>query len=84
MTAQRVDGHLSYNPNKIIGQGSFGTIVFEGRLEGIDSKVAVKRLQISNMKNEQIPKFEKDFLTSKIDHSNILRYLHTQKNDDFL
>lgn len=83
--ARRVDEYLTYDPCNIIGQGSFGTIVFAGHLEGINSKVAVKRIQTSNMKTEKsIHKFESDFVTSKIDHPNILRYLSTKKNNDFL
>lgn len=86
---RRVDRQLTYDPCKIIGQGSFGTIVFEGRLEGrlegMNSKVAVKRIQRCNMKTEkEIQKFEMDLATSKIDHPNILRYLHTKMNNDFL
>ena len=84
--ARKVDEHLSYTPSHIIGRGSFGTIVFGGHLEGNNFEVAVKRLQRSNMKSEQsaIQKFEKKFVTSKIDHPNILRYLSTKTNDDFL
>ncbi|KAM6579271.1 hypothetical protein CsatA_003045 [Cannabis sativa] len=70
---------LTYFPDKIIGQGSYGSIVFEGLFDG--SSVAVKRLQLEYYKivGKEIKALEK----SKNQHPNIVRYYGVEKDSNF-
>ncbi len=74
-----------YDPKNMTGRGAFGTFVFEGFMK--DKKVSVKRLLRNHVKVDLIDKFNNDFITSIIDcleQTNILLYLSTEIDDDFL
>lgn len=86
-------GKLSYDPKKIIGRGSMGTVVFQGfhHSPSNDDKVtsvAVKRVLKSGLLNdngdESSIEREVELMQRISDHPNILRYICTEKNDDFL
>jgi serine/threonine-protein kinase/endoribonuclease IRE1 len=70
---------LVINTDKVIGQGSCGTIVFEGSFEGRD--VAVKRMlsQYYELASQEV-----SFLQQSDDHPNVVRYFCQQKDDHFL
>ena len=65
--------------DKVIGQGSCGTSVFEGSFEGRD--VAVKRMlsQYYDLASQEV-----SFLQQSDDHPNVIRYFCQQKDDHFL
>lgn len=81
-------GKLNYDPIKILGRGSFGT-VFSGFY--VDSlfrpakftPVAVKRVEKSLI-NESIVRWEEELLKKASNHPNILNYIHTEINAEFL
>lgn len=82
--SSHVSGPLQINSlvihtDKIIGQGSCGTIVFEGAFEGRD--VAVKRMlsQYYELASQEV-----SFLQQSDDHPNVVRYFCQQKDDHFL
>ncbi len=86
MTKKRV-GKLTYetNTNSILGRGSFGT-VFPGFLEIKGSShqpVAVKRILNSELEAPFIQR-EVELMKKVSDHPNILRYICTEKDVDFL
>mmetsp|Transcript_32082 Transcript_32082/g.49058 ORF Transcript_32082/g.49058 Transcript_32082/m.49058 type:complete len:163 (-) Transcript_32082:1038-1526(-) len=63
----------------VLGRGSGGTCVFEGKLNG--RVVAVKRMLHYNL---QVAKQEIEFL-QKVDlHPNLLTYFHEEKDDNFI
>jgi serine/threonine-protein kinase/endoribonuclease IRE1 len=72
-------GKIEYIPNKVLGHGSLGTTVYEGRFR--DRNVAVKRLlghytgfadvEISNLLKADA-------------HPNIVRYFDMEEDEDFL
>lgn len=70
---------LVIHTDKVIGQGSCGTIVFEGSFEGRD--VAVKRMlsQYYELASQEV-----SFLQQSDDHANVVRYFCQQKDDHFL
>lgn len=83
---------LSYNPNKILGEGSLGNNVFKGLLKrdtllgtvlGPSKLVAIKRIQKSRFKLDD-NKQELEILKNLPDHPNILRYLWTEIDKDFV
>jgi serine/threonine-protein kinase/endoribonuclease IRE1 len=81
---QQLSGPLQINSlvihtDKVIGQGSCGTIVFEGSFEGRD--VAVKRMlsQYYELASQEV-----SFLQQSDDHANVVRYFCQQKDDHFL
>jgi len=87
-------GMLSYNPNKILGEGSLGTFVFKGLLKndhllvtvlGAGKYVAIKRIQKSRFipDDECDIKRELEILKTLPDHPNILCYLCTEINNEF-
>ncbi len=82
------DSCLWYDPKNMIGRGAFGTFVFEGFLK--EKKVAVKRLLRNNVKIDLMNKFKTDFIISIRDcltiteQDNILLYLTTELNEDFV
>ncbi|KAF2480536.1 hypothetical protein BDY17DRAFT_301957 [Neohortaea acidophila] len=80
----QVSGPLQINSllihtDKVIGQGSCGTSVFEGAFEGRD--VAVKRMlsQYYELASQEV-----SFLQQSDDHPNVIRYFCQQKDDHFL
>jgi len=82
----KVIGKLSYEPNDKIGQGAFGT-VFSGfynlLLYSESTPVAIKQIQISRVKEDDIKK-EVELMIKAKDHPNILRYIFMETNDDFM
>ena len=90
MSSKRI-GKLIYDPNKIIGHGSFGTsCVFSGlhsetyleAMLGSGKPVAIKRLQMNNESN--IQQEFKEIMQKVSDHPNILRLLWTEMEADYL
>jgi serine/threonine-protein kinase/endoribonuclease IRE1 len=71
--------HLVIHTDKVIGQGSCGTMVFEGSFEGRD--VAVKRMlsQFYDLASQEV-----SFLQQSDDHPNVVRYFCQQKDHHFL
>ncbi|TKA73374.1 hypothetical protein B0A55_06377, partial [Friedmanniomyces simplex] len=70
---------LVIHKDKLIGQGSSGTLVFEGSFEGRD--VAVKRMLSQHY---ELALQEVSFLQQSDDHANVVRYFCQQKDDHFL
>nr|POE51518.1 serine/threonine-protein kinase ppk4 [Quercus suber] len=70
---------LIINTDRVIGQGSCGTSVFEGSFEGRD--VAVKRMlsQYYELASQEV-----SFLQQSDDHPNVVRYFCQQKDSHFL
>lgn len=70
---------LVIHTDKVIGQGSCGTSVFEGSFEG--REVAVKRMlsQYYELAYQEV-----SFLQQSDDHPNVVRYFCQQKDDHFL
>ncbi|KAH9818553.1 serine/threonine-protein kinase/endoribonuclease IRE1-like [Teratosphaeria destructans] len=70
---------LIIHTDKVIGQGSCGTCVFEGSFEG--REVAVKRMlsQYYELASQEV-----SFLQQSDDHQNVVRYFCQQKDDHFL
>ena len=80
----QVSGPLQINSlvihtDRVIGQGSCGTSVFEGSFEG--RAVAVKRMlsQYYDLASQEV-----SFLQQSDDHENVIRYYCQQKDDHFL
>ncbi|KAN0023091.1 hypothetical protein ACTFIU_009174 [Dictyostelium citrinum] len=72
-------GKLEIITNKILGTGSCGTIVYEGKMEG--RKVAVKRML------SQFVKFadrEVSILLHSDEHTNVVRYYAKEEDDEFI
>lgn len=80
----RIVGDLSYDLNKILGQGSFGTLVFSGFHILGGKPVAVKRVQRSFLKNEDLLHQEVELMQKASNHPNILCFISTEINDDYL
>ena len=70
---------LVIHTDKLIGQGSCGTTVYEGSFEG--REVAVKRMlsQFYDLASQEV-----SFLQQSDDHPNVVRYFCQQKDDHFL
>ncbi len=95
MAQVRRVGKLSYNSTDILGKGSFG-IVFKGFYEESRSvirqasrAVAVKRVQLSrtthNVNGESLmDNSEMDIMKRTRDHHNILGYIWTEIDEDFM
>ena len=71
--------NLTIDPNKEIGRGSGGTIVFEGHFEG--RKVAVKRMLVQYY---DLAELEVSFLHKSDGHTNVVRYFCREKDENFL
>ncbi len=90
----KVGRKLSYDQKTILGRGTFG-IVFRGFLKINSSKkssgsrgsyelrVAVKRFQNSEHEAPLIQR-EVEIMQRGGDHPNILHYIYTEKNNDFM
>ncbi|CAD6504862.1 BgTH12-00364 [Blumeria graminis f. sp. triticale] len=72
-------GALEVNTDKLIGTGSNGTMVFEGRFDG--REVAVKRMLIQFF---DIAFQETKLLRESDDHPNVIRYFTQQQAAGFL
>ncbi|KAL5345505.1 bifunctional endoribonuclease/protein kinase ire1 [Pseudogymnoascus australis] len=70
---------LDVNMDKLIGTGSNGTMVFEGKFDGRD--VAVKRMLIQFF---EIASQETKLLRESDDHPNVIRYYAQQQSQGFL
>ena len=84
MTRKKVR-NLTYETSSILGRGSFGT-VFSGFLEikgSHNQSVAVKCVLNSDLEAPFIQR-EVDLMKKVSDHPNILRYICTEKDVDFL
>ncbi|EME39393.1 hypothetical protein DOTSEDRAFT_179926 [Dothistroma septosporum NZE10] len=70
---------LVIHTDKMIGQGSCGTVVYEGSFEG--RGVAVKRMlsQYYELASQEV-----SFLQQSDDHPNVVRYFCQQKDNHFL
>jgi len=93
----KVNGELSYDPDDMIGKGGFG-FVFSGfysqstpggafsifSIRPPPTPVAVKRIQKVDVKNLSKVQHEVETMIKAEDHPNILRYISTQTNNDFL
>ena len=89
---------LSFDPKEIIGHGGNGTTVFKGFYyedptihggavhDGEKKKqVAIKRIQRSYVEgDESIIKHEVDLLITVGHHPNILRYIHSEMDINYL
>jgi len=92
MNTKRV-GKIIYDPNKMLGRGSF-SLVYSGILElnhnnesRINERplaVAVKRLQYNTQQEANAIQREIELMQKTSDHPNILRYICTEKNIDFV
>lgn len=83
---------LSYNPNKILGESSLGTFVFKGLFKrdallgtalGASKVVAIKRIHKNRFIHDDI-KQELEILINLPHHPNLLRYLWTEIDKNFL
>lgn len=89
---------LSYDPKEIIGRGGNGTTVFKGFYyedptihggadhdEEQKKQVAIKRIQRSYVEgDESIIKHEVDLMLKVGNHPNILRYIHSEMDINYL
>jgi len=83
-TILNVGEELSYDLEGILGRGSYESIVFIGKFCENKKQVAVKRFQWNHVKSNSIAKFEDNFLSKELKHSNILQYLAMEKDPDFV
>ena len=86
-------GKLNFDPNKIIGRGSFGTFVFKGfysdstlgaLLFGSGQPVAIKRIQKIHLNESTIQQEVELMQKTGNDHPNILKLFWTEMNADYL
>ena len=91
-------GKLSYNKKEIVGRGGNGTTVFKGFYyedppisgganydEKYTKQVAIKRIQKSYVENdERIVKHEVGLMLKVGHHPNILRYIHSEMDINYL
>ncbi len=78
-TVEKMVNSIIIDRCKLIGKGIYGT-VFEGTWKGTwkDKKVAVKRIQIENVENNQ-----GEEALQKLDHPNVVKLYHVESNSDF-
>ena len=76
------DGELDYNDSEMLGHGSHG-IVFRGTFGPDRMPVAVKRIQLAQLKNDSVQK-EVELMKKAMHHPNILHFIHTETIKDFL
>ena len=77
------DGELNYNVNEMLGKGSCGTVVFRGTFGPDRMPVAVKRIQLAQLKNDSVQK-EVELMKKAMHHPNILHFIHTETIQYFL
>jgi serine/threonine protein kinase len=73
---QSVSLSISIDRQKVLGKGAYG-IVYEGTWKG--RKVAVKRIQIENVKNNKGGEEALQYL----DHPNVVKLYHVESDIDF-
>jgi len=86
MTTTKVSQLLSYDKGIKLGQGSF-SLVYQGLLKsnhGSSRAVAVKRFQIDELSSADAFQQEVKHMQRGGDHPNILRYIRTEKDDNFV
>ena len=83
---EKVGSLLSYDKKIVLGRGTY-SYVYHGFLKnnnGSNKAVAVKRcFQIGEVNTDAIQQ-EVELMKRAIHHSNILRYISTEMNDDFV
>lgn len=84
MMLQVIGGKLSYNLMDMLGRGPYRSFVFTGEFGEKKQIVAVKRYQRNYIKSDSIEKFKTTFMSSKLNHSNVLRYFAIEEGPDFL
>lgn len=85
-------GRLKYDPNNIVGKGSYGTIVFSGFLresrEGFFERVLQPKIYepvaIKRVAKSEVSLGEVGIMKNTFDSPYILRLIHTEDNNDFL
>ena len=84
-SAGLIVGNLSYDMKTVHGRGRFST-VFHGSLEinnGTSKAVAVKRIQNSEPEAPFIQR-EVELMQKVGDHPNVLRYIYSEMDSNFL
>lgn len=72
-------GKMDVYTNKVLGRGSIGTVVFEGRVD--ERRVAVKRIlkEFYNLAQREI-----SLLLVSDEHPNLVRYYSKEEDNDFI
>ena len=72
-------GRMEVYTNKVLGRGSIGTVVFEGRVD--ERRVAVKRIlkEFYNLAQREI-----SLLLVSDEHPNLVRYYSKEEDNDFI
>ncbi|CAL8108602.1 unnamed protein product [Orchesella dallaii] len=71
------DVRISYDVNHVLGQGSYGTVVYKGKFGNRD--VAVKLVQCNMVGGAEQATHEVELLKSCDSHENVVRYFGTQQ-----
>ncbi|CAL8134344.1 unnamed protein product [Orchesella dallaii] len=72
---------MTYDHNSILGKGSYGTMVFKGKLG--PHRIAVKRIKLFDENENQVDR-EIEILKTCDAHENIVRCLGSKKDDNFV
>lgn len=88
MTTTKV-GKLSFDQANILGKGSLGTAVYSGfylrsTSASKPTAVAIKRIVKTNPDQCAVILKEAKLMKKTSHHSNVLRIIHTELNNDFL
>ena len=89
MTSTITVGKLNYDPKHILGRGSFGTVFggfhvyVESSRDAKSIKVAVKRIE-RGRGNDSVIQREMDIMKKASNHPNILHYIHSEMNAEFM
>ena len=81
---------ISYNNKLVLGRGGFGTI-FLGDLNEMNENnqtiikipVAVKRIEIDGVNDEELENDREKIHQLKLDHPNVVKLLHCEDYDSF-
>ncbi len=81
-------GKLSYDPKNILGRGNFGTVfsgfyMISSRGSEWSTPVAVKRVDRDQV-DESVFQQEENLMKKAASHPNILSYIHSEMNTEFL
>lgn len=72
---------MCYDRAHVLGHGNFG-VVFKGKLDGtID--VAVKRIELARLASSTFKEREMKH-QQELDHSNVVKLLHVEEDENFL
>jgi serine/threonine protein kinase len=74
------NGNIFVQRHHLLGNGRFGT-VYVGFLEG--EKVAVKRVNVTHVEDEDSDGIDEEITLSKIKHPNVVQLLSVEKNADY-